>query len=117
MRFCQGTVAFLLAAAATTITASITPQKSLSSPFLPHSNTQNPKGIFGIQKHQAHSIATSTVPRGGAVAEEVTDEDESETEDVPVKLYLPGLLNASVLKKTVSTMIISVEYCVQRIFS
>ena len=102
MRFCQGTVAFLLAAAAATssVTAAISPQNSLSSPFLPQSK-HNSRGIFGVPKHPTLSIATSIVPRGGAVAEDITDEDESEAEEAPATLYLPGLLNASVLQKKV----------------
>lgn len=95
MKFSGGTLSILLAA--TAVAASV---------FQNNAGTTARNGIqarsfFGVNKstsNQALVNGVSAVPRGGSSSD---DSDNSE-EEVPVDLYLPGLLGATVAKKAVS---------------
>ena len=97
MKFCRTSVALLLAASAEVITASI--GDSFSASF----GVAKKHGAFGIQKVSSASSSSdliTSIKRGGATKAAV-EGDEEEAKEIPQVLYLPGLLDAVVVKKKV----------------
>lgn len=108
MRFSRTTLGLLLAVA-TAGTAKTTASIISSSTVTSTRTTTSKFGLekkssplFGIHKLPNRGDVVASVPRGGATAADVeegsADDDE---EDKPKVLYLPGLLEATVAKKSV----------------
>ena len=112
MRFHKIAVALLWTATTATGVVASVPASTSTSTFALRSSTQQQQregSLFGITKSLVESsevlaATTALIPRGGAVAQDTSaSSEESEEEEAPSQqLYLPGLLTASVLKKTVS---------------
>jgi len=95
MKFSGGTLSILLAA--TAVAASV----FQNNPSTTSRNGIQARPFFGVSKaasNQALVNGISAVPRGGSSGED----SENSEEDVPVDLYLPGLLGTTVAKKAVS---------------
>lgn len=109
MRFSRKSVVLLLAAStnavvsATSSTAASSPLSSSIASF--GIEKQNKRGLFGVSQLQQNGRdIISSIARGGAVAiaEEGEDTDE-DIDDTPKVLYLPGLMDGAVAKKTAKT--------------
>ena len=95
MRFNGGTLSLLLSA--TAVAASV----FQNTPIAGSKNGLQRHSLFGVSKATNVGIQnTLSVPRGGAS----DDESEDAEADIPEVLYLPGLLGATVAKKTVSSL-------------
>ena len=120
MRFAEATALLILA---TTAKASITPTVGRSSYVINENNvavnssrttksligsSSTSAGLFGVvaNKNSQNYDAIFAVPRGGASeSDEEGEKNGEEGEEAPEVLYLPGLLEASVGKKTVRALI------------
>jgi len=100
MRFSGGTLSLLLTA--TAVAASVFQSTPVTS-----RNSLQTRSVFGVAKtSNLGFLNTLAVPRGGAAAAAADDEsDDADAEVVPEVLYLPGLLSASVSKKSVRSFV------------
>lgn len=95
MKFSGGSLSILLTA--TAVAASV----FQIAPLTTANNGIQSRSFFGVAKsasNQALVNSIAAVQRGGASP----DDSEDAEEEVPVELYLPGLLGATVAKKAVS---------------
>ncbi len=114
MRFSRTSVALLLAATSSAVVSVTSSSASaVSSPLSSVASfgleKRNKSSLFGVSTLQQNGRdIISSIARGGAVAtaeEEGADED---AEDKPQVLYLPGLLETVVAKRTVGSVLILV---------
>ena len=99
MRFSGGTLSLLLTA--TAVAASVFQSTPVTS-----RNSLQTRSVFGVAKtSNLGFLNTLAVPRGGAAAAAADESDDADAEVVPEVLYLPGLLSASVSKKSVRSFV------------
>lgn len=95
MKISGGTLSILLSA--TAVAASV----FQNTPVVSKNGLQS-RSLFGVAKSNYDVVnAINAIPRGGSDSES----DNAEA-DVPEVLYLPGLLGATVGKKTVSSFLV-----------
>jgi len=92
----------LAVATAGAVTASISSAAVVNPTSSGSFGLKDKVGLFGIQNISNGHVVTS-VPRGGATSTTSDDDDNVDEEEKPQILYLPGLLDAIVAKKTVTT--------------
>ena len=92
----------LAVATAGAVTASISSAAIVNPTSSGSFGLKDKVGLFGIQNiSNGHVVAS--VPRGGATSTTSDDDDNVDEEEKPQILYLPGLLDAIVAKKAVTT--------------